>query len=326
MRFLTDHLQTREDFYLGLVIINLHQGHLANDRHHHHQRKRTMRPIPMLATTSLLLFATLIPAADVKPAQAAIRPDLIALKVIAALRANDLEQAFKALPADLQKTAEADYEKQRTAQEGPLAAWRPEFDQQLARYRAANAVDDLVGEYTKALETGAADKTGVVMMLRSSGVLISPILTELAKSEPKFKGLDSTLIELSLDIAKWIETTDEQDPKKLRQFVTHQVAAFKALKIQSSADLVKLSLPEALRATSPMVTHFKAGMQVYGIQADAFLDSIKITAKESNKGRELDISFSAFGKPRNLWLPFQHNWKMDPALLAPLMPTGPITE
>jgi hypothetical protein len=83
------------------------------------------------------------------------------------------------------------------------------------------------------------------------------------------------------------------------QAAEHLVAALGALRSASAAEFARLELPEALLRLGAGLGELKRAAAVYGLEIDAMLDSVRISAPPAPgadpQRRLLAVAFTAFG-------------------------------
>jgi hypothetical protein len=107
---------------------------------------------------------------------------------------------------------------------------------------------------------------------------------------------------------------------KARQAIEYIVAGAKALEIANAADLRALSLDEVLKRCGGFLVEFKHALAVYGLDADGFLDSIKVAGVEGDGDqRTATMQFTAFGKPHSFPVKMEKKdgrWQVSESSLA----------
>ena len=135
----------------------------------------------------------------------------------------------------------------------------------------------------------------------------------------------ATLAQLCGDLIAWLPSSGLNDPQKMRAVCTHLVAGIQGLQIASSQDLHRLTLADVLRRAGPTLVHLKAILALYGLQADALLDSVACRSDalpqpaadaglpEVRERRLLGISWTAFDHLYTVRLPVERTlqgWRL----------------
>ena len=99
--------------------------------------------------------------------------------------------------------------------------------------------------------------------------------------------------------AGWLGQARLEDQALATGAAEHLVAALGALRIASAAELGRLELPEALGRLGAALAELKRGAGVYGLDIDAMLDSVRISASPAPgadpRRRLLAVDVTAFG-------------------------------
>ncbi len=246
---------------------------------------------------------------------AASSPEEAILAPIKAVRNNDLLGLFKSLPADDQAEAERSW-KDEAAKAGPDQ--KAEMDQKLALLLNDNAVEMLASQVEPMLKGYNPQETAGQLMMVGGMVAMS------MAQDPKTAPLGEMLQEVVRDMSVWLPKAGFEDPKKLREALTRVVAAAKAIKVANSEQFFALSLNDMLVRAGAAVKEIKGAFAVYGLDANAFLDSFAISKVEgTGEQRTASLEFTAFGNkhavPVNL-IKKDGRWTFNPEVLEGLMP------
>jgi hypothetical protein len=99
--------------------------------------------------------------------------------------------------------------------------------------------------------------------------------------------------------AAWLAQARLDDQARAAGAAEHLVAALGALRIASAAELGRLELPAALARLGAALAELKRAAGVYGLEIDAMLDSVRISAPSASGAdpdrRLLEVAFTAFG-------------------------------
>jgi RNA polymerase sigma factor (sigma-70 family) len=100
-------------------------------------------------------------------------------------------------------------------------------------------------------------------------------------------------------LGAWLAQARLDDQALARGAAEHVVAGLGALGIASAAELGRLELPAALLRLGAALAEFKRGVLIYGLEIDAMLDSVRISAPPAPardpRRRLLEVAFTAFG-------------------------------
>jgi hypothetical protein len=259
-----------------------------------------------------LVRTLFLAAALAAPGMAAQTPDPKSPEVVVAaatslLQAKDMVAAFAALPKDLQDAMAAEYAANQKTLVDPKKD--RQFDDFLARMLADGAVEQIVADAKPGLEE--YDPTQVTMQLQMGGGMLGMMLQKPApgqkKPDPVLAAYGQAIQGLSAAAAAWIPEADLASEEKLRTAAGHVVAAVKALKITTAAELRALPLNDLLGRLGPAVGELKAAATAYGVDADAFLASLKVTSVDKGADKALTIAFTAFDTPVSLPLDLERN-------------------
>lgn len=268
-----------------------------------------MRRTVLAALTALVCAGTLS-AADLSTPEAAI-----ALPA-EALRTNNLIGLFETMPPADQAKAEADWDQNRQTMSPQKKAEANEF---FTKVLAPDAVDQMMAEAEPNLaQMNPAEMAGMVQM-------IGGMMAMQMGQDPKSKAYAPMVQGLVMDVAAWLPTAGLEDPAKLKQTITHFIAAVKKLDVTNADELCALDLRTLLTRSGAALAEGKKCLSVYGIDADAFLGSLKVTdvAGDGDK-RDAKLNFTAFGKPYQLPVKLAQKegmWTFDSdALQAELAP------
>lgn len=222
---------------------------------------------------------------------AATAPDATLKMWVKALRSNDLMAFFQALPKQSRADLVQVWNVQSTT---PDPAGDRQITGALGMLLGSNAVDLLVARVEP--ELAVINIQDLVMALQQAGGFLA-----LAGSQTKAPSSGATLDYLALqslvsDVATWLPTAGIADPVKLRKAVEHIVLGAKALSVQNALELRALKAEDVVLRLGPALTELKAALLLYGLDANALLDSVAFTVLDgTGDQRHLTVAFSAFG-------------------------------
>ncbi len=267
-----------------------------------------MRPIRLFLLT---LFAAAVAVGGEAPPAGS--PEDALLAPVKALRQNDVLSLFKAMPAEEQAEAEAEW---AAGRDQPPTEQDAKLNEMLQLVNQPGAVDLLMMQAEPAL--AQIDPQQLGFQLQMGAGMIGMGLA----SSPEGMPFAEIIQGLATDLMGWLPTSGINDPAKLREMLTHLVAAGKAYGVADSAALRALSLDDVLTRSGDALNEFKAGLAVYGCDLDAFLDSIAITdVAGTGDARTATLQFVVLGKPRTLPLKLKlvdGKWTTDESTFAPL--------
>lgn len=272
-----------------------------------------------LARTLILAAALTVPAfsAEIDPKS----PEVLVTTVSTMLQSKDLVAAFATLPKEIQNSITADYAANQKKPVDP--AQDAKFNEFLTKMLADGAVDKLVAEAKPGL--AEYDPSQITMGLQMMGGMGSMMLSKpkpgQKKADPVLAAYGQAVQGLATAAAQWIPNADLGSEEKLRGGATHLVAALKALKITSAAEMRALSLNDLLGRLGPALTKLKAAATVYDVNIDAFLASVKvIKATDNGAAKALTIGFTAFDAPFQLPIELEKDaaggWALSSAFKA----------
>ncbi len=213
---------------------------------------------------------------------------------VQALRTNDLALLYRALTGEQRALIEKTWTIQATT---PDADGDKQLNSGLGLLLSPNAVDLLVAQAQPDLAT--LNPQDLVIGLQQVGGFLA-----LAGSQPKdakaagdAPTLDFAALQGFLaDIGGWIPLAGINDAAKLHQAVAHVVAGARSLGVKSALEVRALKTEDVLHRLSAGLGEIKAALLVYGLDANALLDSITFaTAEGSGDQRTVTIGFTAFG-------------------------------
>ncbi len=267
-----------------------------------------MRPIRFLFLT---LFAAAVAVGGETSSPAS--PEDAILAPVKALRQNDVLALFKAMPADDQAEAEAEWLAGRDKPPGEQDA---QFDQMMQVASQPGAVDMLMAQAEPALAQFDPQQLGFQLQM-GAGMLGMALA-----SSPEGVPFAEAIQGIATDLMAWLPAAGINDPAKLRQALTHLIAASQAFGVTDSAGLKALALDEVLHRSGDALNQIKSALVVYGCDLDAFLDSLAVTdVAGTGDQRTAKLQFIVLGKPRTLPLKLKlenGTWVSDPSTFAPL--------
>lgn len=211
---------------------------------------------------------------------------------IQALRNNDLAALFSQIPPAQQAEAAANWNKVGSMVKPEDKA---QLDQFFSTLLAPNAVDMLMAMAEPQLkQVKPQELVGYAQMF---GGMAAMQLTQ----DPKTADLGKNLQQLVADVAAWIPKAGIEDPAKLRAALTSVVAATKALGVKNSTEFYALEFNELLKRGGNALKEVKSALKVYDLQADAFLESVKLVdVQGTGDKRTATATITAFGHPYKL--------------------------
>ncbi len=274
----------------------------------------------MRLVRTLILAATLAaPGLAAEPA-ARPSPEVMVATATTLLQAKDMAAAFAALPKDLQDGLAADYAANQKKLVDPKED--KQFDEFITRMLAPDAVEKMVAEAKPGLEEFDAAQTA--MQIQMFGGMFGMMLQKPAPGQtapdPVLGAYGQALQSLAGAAAQWIPAADLASEDKLRTAAGHLSTAVKALKVKSAAELRALPLKDLLGRLGPVVTELKGAAAAYDVDVNAFLASLKVTAKDVGGEKALTVAFTAFGTPVSLPLDLERDatggWTLSKAFTA----------
>jgi hypothetical protein len=272
-----------------------------------------------LVRTLILAAALAAPGLAAEPA-ARPSPEVLVATATTLLQAKDMAAAFAALPKDVQDGLAADYAANQQKLVDPKQD--KQFDEFIAKMLAPDAVETMVAEAKPGLAEFDAAQTA--MQLQMVGGMVGMMLQKPApgqtKPDPVLAAYGQALQSVGMAAAQWIPTADLASEDKLRTAAGHISAAVKALKVTSGAELRALPLKDLLGRLGPVVGELKGAAAAYDVDVDAFLASLKVTAKDVGGDKALTVAFTAFGTPVSLPLDLERDatggWTVSKAFAA----------
>jgi hypothetical protein len=251
---------------------------------------------------SLILLSVLVwsqaPAVDPQTKS----PDLVILACADALLKNDLVQFFNALPIPQQKemTASWDQSRRDNTEEGRMQ--KQVLDMALTEVYAKDALENLVREHGPGLEVLNSHEIsqGIIEITQ----LVGNGMQQAEDSALILKEMGKHIQQLGSDVGRWVATEAQLlELAKLRKSFSIYIESVKKTGITSSKDLETLTLPEFLKKLNPLVVGGKSIWSLYGLNADAFLRSVKATRQGNDRECTLTIQFTAFNSPYTFNIP-----------------------
>jgi hypothetical protein len=238
----------------------------------------------LIAVLFTFVFAT-AQAADTST------PEGTLMAPIEALRNNDVPAIFALIPEEAQAEAKKSWEEEA---KNPNAAQDAEIDQNLGKLLAPDAIDTMMADLEPQLKEFNAQQVSMGLMMMGGMLAMNMAKDpEQAQSAQELQGLIT-------DICAWLPASGLGDPAKARQAIERIVAGAKALDIANATELRALSLDEALKRCGGFLIELKNALAVYNLNADGFLDSIKVASVEGDGDqRTATMQFTAFGKPHS---------------------------
>jgi hypothetical protein len=226
------------------------------------------------------------------PGAPVLPPETSLKQWVQALRSNDLTLLYKALTGEQRALVEKTWTVQATT---PDADADKQLNSGLGLLLAPNAVDLLVAQAQPDLAT--LNTQDLVIGLQQVGGFLALAGSQPAKAPGDAPTLDFVALQGFLaDIGGWIPQAGINDVAKLHQAVEHVVAGAKSLGVKSAVEVRALKTEDVLHRLSAALTEIKAALLVYGLDANALLDSITFaTADGSGDQRSVTIGFTAFG-------------------------------
>lgn len=272
-----------------------------------------MRHLPLVALSALLAFGPLgaLAAADLSTPESAVTVPVTALKT------NDFVSLFKALPAEDQAKAKAEWD---TNRKNMSPSDKAQFNEQMDKFLAPDAVDVIVAE----AEPNLADLNPAEM---AAGVqMFGGMMAMQMAQDPKTKDQGALLQQLVMDISGWLPSSGIEQPAKLREATTHFINGVKALGVSNADELIALELEELLTRGGKATAELKKSFGVYGLNVDGLLGSIALSnLAGSGDARTGLLTFTAFGNPYKLPVDLKKKdgyWTFDTdkaaAALAPM--------
>lgn len=267
---------------------------------------------------SLAISLSLISALALHGAEKPASPELRFGEAVKALRNNDLSGLYKGLPKSEQDQMEQQWATQRA---GMDAEAKMKFDAVMVQLQASDAVDRIMSQIQPQLAQMDLGKTSGEMMMGSA--MVPFLFAKAAAQDPAMMTLATTLQQLIVDVAQWLPKSGLNDAAKARQAAEALVAGGRALGVKSADDLKLLGVAELSKRSDAALKHMKTMFGVYGIQVDAFLDSLKLASKPASDPAKQDatISFTAFGKPYQIPMKLKqgaNGWEPDMGALEQL--------
>jgi hypothetical protein len=227
------------------------------------------------------------------PGAPALAPEASLKQWVLALRSNDLALLYRALTSEQRALVEKTWTVQAAT---PDADADKQVNSGLGLLLSPTAVDLLVAQAEPDLAT--LNPQDLVIGLQQIGGFLA-----LAGSQPKAPGDAPTLDFIALqgflaDIGGWIPLAGINDVAKLHRAVEHVVAGAKSLGVKNALEVRALKTADVLHRLSAALSEIKAALLVYGLDANALLDSITFaTADGAGDQRLVTIGFTAFGHP-----------------------------
>ena len=278
---------------------------------------------------SIPAATTPAPAAGTPAADAPVAaPDATITQWVLALRRNDLALLYHALTPQLRAQLDKLWLQSATS---PDADGDRQLNGGLGLLLAPNAIDLLVAQAEP--ELASLNPQDLVVGLQTAGGFLA-----LAGSQPKeVKAGDPPALDYAAlqgflaDIGTWIPSAGLNDPGKLRKAVTQLVAGAQALGVKNAVDVRALKIEEALHRLSAALPALKQALVVYGLDANALLDSVTVTVTGADGGggggggdqRQLAIGFTAFGHPHLIPVKMVRNndaWSLAEGKDSPFAP------
>jgi hypothetical protein len=99
-------------------------------------------------------------------------------------------------------------------------------------------------------------------------------------------------------LAAWLTQADLTDPAHVTTGTHELIAAAQALGVTTGAELSALDFDTFITRADAALPHLKAAFAAAGIDIDATLDAVKVTAEGTDGDtRVLDVAFTLLGKP-----------------------------
>lgn len=222
-----------------------------------------------LAAGGLSVVSAWAAGATPDAAQTAIDPARQLHEMTTYLRRNDLlGLAREAMSAE--KFAELhtayEYQRGRPISDGD----RAEFEREIGRITAPDAVDRLMAEFRPKLDEARPQAQGGIMMA------IGAAQMALASPDTELTAKQREMLRRALSgVQAWLTSTDFFDEATLRRALTLITGAARATGISNLDQLQMLSFEELLRHGGNMLAAAKSAVRLYGID----LDQIMATAR-----------------------------------------------
>lgn len=236
-----------------------------------------------------LLLALPLCAAVPDPVQATQPPDKVLMAAVQALRVNDLSGYLRLSLTDEQlasmRAAWTSY-----CEQEPSAEYRRRFTDVMELLSGTGAEDLLMARIEPKLAEARPQMmlvTGMITGFGSMAIEQDPDLSQEQRDQAR-KVLEA--------IASWLQHNDVTDVERARRAVRVVCTAVRGLGIDDLEDVYSLSFEDALARGSTLLSTLKGVLQVYGLSADEFLDTIVV--KPMHVGRSeatLRVSFRIFG-------------------------------
>jgi hypothetical protein len=170
---------------------------------------------------------------------------------------------------------------------------RAEFEENIARFTAPDAVDTLMAEFEPKLEEARPQAAGALLM--AFGAM------QMAVNSPESKLTEDQRLVLQAalpGIQQWASTTDFLSSTTLRDALTLLTEAARRTGIDSLDQLKALPLEGVLDRARPVLAAAKDAVQLYGIDLDAVVDSLQVDVLE-NDGQTARVrtTVTLFGAP-----------------------------
>jgi uncharacterized protein len=201
---------------------------------------------------------------------AAPDPAVQVLEVARLLRSNDLAGLIQAtLPPSAYEKLRADYEVQR--KQPTTDAQRAKFAEEFARFNAPDAIDKLMAEIEPKL-VEARPKLPAALMMGLGAAQMAVLSEESDLTADQRASLQQALPGLQ----QWLTTTDFLSSDSARRALTVLAEAVRGSGIESIDELKQMSFEQVLAKADPVLAAGKKAMQVYGLDVNAIVDSIRV--------------------------------------------------
>ncbi len=224
-------------------------------------------------------------------------PEASLTQWVKALRGNDLAALYRALTSEQRRMSDNTWSIQAAT---PDADGDKQLNSGLGLLLSPTAVDLLVAQAEPDLAT--LNPQDLVIGLQQVGGFLA-----LAGSQPKQPGDAPALDFIALqgflaDIGGWLPLAGINDAAKLRKAVEHVVAGARLLGVKNALEVRALKTEEVLHRLSAALAEVKAALLIYGLDANALLDSGSIAAAADGSGeqRSVTVGFTAFGHPHHI--------------------------
>lgn len=234
---------------------------------------------PAVPAVRVAAINTPDPAQQVREMARLFRAGDVAGMARAAMPASKWEEAQRLWELQRQKPIDADDE--------------AEFEANLARFTATDAVDKLMAEFEPKLDEARPQAPGALLMaFGAAQMAINSPESELTVEQRA--ALQSVLPGLQ----QWASTTDFLDAATLRDALTLLTDAARRTGITGLEQIKALPLEGLLDRARPVLAAAKDAAQLYGLDVDAIVDSLQVDVLENDgKTARVRTTVMLFGAP-----------------------------